>query len=547
MGLQQNFLMWRISTKNNFIESSPFIPPFSFRVWRDFCFLMTLCIAVSTAWGQSQFVVRSQDTLKLASKPFYFLGTNAYYLLEQSARGDTSTVRSLFETASALHFNVVRLWGFFDSPDSTNPAVVQFRPGVFNEHALRALDYVIYQARLHDIRVLIPFVNSWDDYGGMNQYVRWRSQIAGVEDELGLPRFSIQDMQRTVNGAGNRSYQYAITTAFAHDDFYTDAIIKGWYKNYISSILNRVNTYTATRYKDEPFIFGWELANEPRSSDHSARLVYDWVREMSSFIKSIDANHLVGTGEEGFDTFSGWYSLNSYNNQQWLFDGSQGVSFSLNSSVEHIDFSSCHLYPEAWNLSNNAGNVWIRDHIRAARSMRKPLIIGEFGVREQKSAVYESWSNTALLDGAAGLLVWQVLEGSRTDNEGFGFRCPEERTLCSLLLNMAARFQDKFELGTLPQPSSFSLLPNYPNPFNGVTTISYVLPLEAHINLTVYNLAGQRVATIVDAVQGAGERKELFEANELATGAYFYRLTVTGIATSPRRYYIETRKLLLVR
>ncbi len=526
------------------MKSALQIPPFSPRVWRDYYFVALLWLSLTTCWSQPHFVTRSADTLKLAGKPFYFLGANAYYLLEQSARGDTSTVKALFETAGALRFSVVRLWGFFDSPDSTNPAVVQYRPGVFNEHALRALDYIIYQARLHGVRLLIPFVNSWDDYGGMNQYVRWRSQTG---DEIVSPRFSIKDMQRTINGAGNRSYQYAVTSRFAHDDFYSDAIIKGWYKNYISTILNRVNTITGTRYKDEPFIFGWELANEPRSSERSGRLVYDWVREMSSFIKSIDANHLVGTGEEGFDTFSGWYSHASYNNQQWLFDGSEGVSFSLNSSVETIDFSGCHLYPEGWNISNNAGNAWIRDHIRAARSMRKPLILGEFGVREQKSAVYESWSNTALLDGAAGLLVWQLLEGNRTDNEGFGFRCPDDQPVCSQLQNMAGRFRHKSELGILPQASGFSLLPNYPNPFNEMTTISYLLPLETHINLTVYSLTGQRVITLVDGVQGTGERKELFEAKGMSSGAYFYRLTVTGIAPSLQRYYIETRKLLLLR
>ncbi len=523
------------------------IPPFSFRVWRDYCFVAALWMSATICWGQPQFITRSLDTLKLAGRPFYFVGTNAYYLLEQSARGDTSTIKALFQTSNALHFNVVRLWGFFDSPDSTNPAVVQFRPGVFNERALRALDYIVYQARLHNIRVLIPLVNSWDDYGGMNQYVRWRSLIAGVASEPQSARFSIKEMQRVVTGAGNRSYQYAVTSSFGHDDFYSDTIIKSWYKNYLSTLLNRVNTYTGIRYKDDPFIFGWELANEPRSSDRTARLVYDWVREMSSFIKSIDTNHLVGTGEEGFDTFSGWYSRNAYNNQDWLFDGSSGVSFSLNSSVENIDFSGCHLYPEAWTISNNAGNVWIRDHVIVARSMRKPLVVGEFGVRQQKQAVYESWSTTALLDGAAGLLVWQILEGSRADNEGFGFRCPGEQPVCLLLQNMGGRFQHKSEVGSLPVLSGFSLHPNYPNPFNGITTISYVLPLESHINLTVYNIAGQKIVTIVDAAQGSGERKELFEADGLASGTYFYRLTATGLAPSLQRYYIETRKLLLLR
>ncbi|MBI4535665.1 MAG: hypothetical protein HY708_05255, partial [Ignavibacteriae bacterium] len=128
-----------------------------------------------------QFVVRSGDTLKIGDRPFYFLGTNAYYLLEEAARGDTATVRALFATAKNLGMTVARTWGFFDSPDSLNPAVIQFRPGAFNERALRALDFVIHEAAINNIRLLIPLVNSWDDYGGMNQYARWRADYPSAE------------------------------------------------------------------------------------------------------------------------------------------------------------------------------------------------------------------------------------------------------------------------------------------------------------------------------------------------------------------------------
>lgn len=529
-------------------NSSNHNPSPPYHSWRVSSFVVMMSFIVSTCLSSqpSQFVIRSNDTLRLGGKPFYFLGANAYYLLEQSARGDTATVNALFTTAQSLGMNVVRTWGFFDSSDSLNPAVVQYRPGVFNERALWALDYVLYQAKLHNIRLLIPLVNSWDDYGGMNQYVRWRSQIT-TATEKPTQRFSPSDQARIIEGGNGRSYRFAITSQLGHDDFYTDAIIKSWYKNYIYVILNRMNTFTNVRYRDEPSIFGWELANEPRSSDVSSRRIYTWATEISSYIKSIDQNHLVGTGEEGFDVSETGYSVNSYNNQHRLFDGSAGVAFSANSVIPSIDFGSCHLYPESWGLPYNAGNAWIRDHIRIARASRKPLLVGEFGVRTQKAATYDSWLTTALLDGAAGAMAWQLLEGPRTDTEGFGFRCSEEQLLCSRLRNAANMFINKSQNGTLPQPQSFSLQQNYPNPFNGVTTIAYSLPFDAYVELSVFNALGQKVTTVVEGAQSAGERKELLEGESLASGSYFYRLRVSALSQPLRKFYSESKKLSLLK
>lgn len=56
---------------------------------------------------------------------------------------------------------VVRTWAFFDSNDSLNPAVIQLSPGAFNERALCALDFVLWQARQSGIRLILPLVNNW--------------------------------------------------------------------------------------------------------------------------------------------------------------------------------------------------------------------------------------------------------------------------------------------------------------------------------------------------------------------------------------------------
>jgi len=86
---------------------------------------------------------------------------------------------------------------------------------------------------------------------------------------------------------------------------------------------------------------------------------------------------------------------------------------------------------------------------------------------------------------------------------------------------------------------SFELYPNYPNPFNPSTSIRYALPERARVTLTVFNTLGQRVATLVDAVEEPGEHSVRYEGNGIASGVYYYRLRAGG--------YARVMKLLLIR
>jgi hypothetical protein len=73
-------------------------------------------------------------------------------------------------------------------------------------------------------------------------------------------------------------------------------------------------------------------------------------------------------------------------------------------------------------------------------------------------------------------------------------------------------------------PTSYSLSQNYPNPFNAQSVINYALPNDGEVELTVYNLMGQKVETLVDGHQTAGYKSVTWDASQYASGVYFYKL-----------------------
>jgi hypothetical protein len=86
-------------------------------------------------------------------------------------------------------------------------------------------------------------------------------------------------------------------------------------------------------------------------------------------------------------------------------------------------------------------------------------------------------------------------------------------------------------------PESYSLSQNYPNPFNPTTTISYALPVSEHVKLSVYNMLGEEVATLLNETEGAGYKSVSFDASGLPSGIYIYRISA-GSFTDQKKFLL---------
>lgn len=351
---------------------------------------------------KQNFVQKKETNFLLNGSRFKFSGANQYYLFYKSKK----MVDEVIEDAAAMGLNAIRTWGFCDG-ESKDGFSFQPSPRQYDENGFKKLDYVIYKASQHGIRLIIPFINNWDDMGGMSQYVRWSGKSG-------------------------------------HDLFYTDTWSKDLYKDYIQHMLTRVNTITGITYRDDPTIFIWELANEPRNqSDRSGKVFTSWVQEMASFIKSLDKNHLVSLGTEGFSA--------DKPNGGWMYDGNEGTDFVSATSVQEVDIASVHLYPEHWGLDDKAASTWLNERLDIAKQViKKPVYLGEFGIKDKgrRDASYDSWYSDIISKDADGILFW-ILSGKQDDGslypdyDGFTVYYPENTNTINLIKEKTSKLLGK--------------------------------------------------------------------------------------------------------
>jgi len=92
---------------------------------------------------------------------------------------------------------------------------------------------------------------------------------------------------------------------------------------------------------------------------------------------------------------------------------------------------------------------------------------------------------------------------------------------------------------SVKQPTEYALMQNYPNPFNPTTIIRYQLPTASVVQLEVFDVLGKKVASLVNSKQAAGDYSVLFDASNLSSGVYFYRLQAGS--------FVQTKKMLFIK
>ncbi|KAF8025444.1 hypothetical protein BT93_F2317 [Corymbia citriodora subsp. variegata] len=356
----------------------------------------------------------------LNGSPSLFNGFNSYWMMNVATEpSDRIKVSNVFLKASAAGLSVCRTWAFSDGGDRA----LQMSPGVYNEHVFQALDFVISEARRYGVRLILSLSNNYHDFGGRPQYVQW-ARNAGV----------------AINN---------------DDDFYTNAVVKGYYKNNVQRVLTRVNTITGVAYRDDPTIMGWELMNEPRCQvDYTGNTINDWAQEMASYVKSIDNMHLLAIGMEGF------YGDSLPDRKQYNPGYQVGTDYIKNNLIREIDFATIHAYPDVW-LSGQDEKAqtafverWMESHLADAKAIiRKPLVFTEFGKSKKDpdysistrdaymNAVYSDIYSLARSGGAiGGGLVWQILaEGMESYADGYEIVLSEEPSTNAIISQQSTK------------------------------------------------------------------------------------------------------------
>jgi len=128
-------------------------------------------------------------------------------------------------------------------------------------------------------------------------------------------------------------------------------------------------------------------------------------------------------------------------------------------------------------------------------------------------------------------MVFVNLDGGEVSGGIYNAELPEPGTVFRIVTSKPLTENDVFTFtapGAPDIPNQFRVYQNYPNPFNNSTTFRYWVPRTGRVLLQIYNLLGQKIATLVDGIQSQGEYFRTWNSGSVASGMYFYRLRVGG-------------------
>lgn len=298
--------------------------------------------------GFDNFISRDGNKLMDGKQEFRFLSFNIpnlnfvedemEFTKSHAFRLPTSfEIRDALKSVKQMGGQVVRSYTFPVKRENDTLGIPRYvtGPGQFDENSFLVMDTVLAVANEVGIRLIVPLLNNWKWMGGVPQYAGFREK---------------------------QSYE-----------FWTDPLLIEDFKKTVEFVLNRTNTVTGIKYKNDKSILCWETGNE-------LTCPYSWTKEIVGYMKSIDTNHLV---------MDGYHAIDGRDIPQESIDD------------ELIDIVTTHHYRQ--NPNDIINDITVQMN-RVGK--KKPYIIGEFGFLGTEAIL--KISDFIIDNDLVGGLVWSL-------------------------------------------------------------------------------------------------------------------------------------------
>ncbi len=294
--------------------------------------------------------------------PYYFVGTNFWYgsiLASTAEGGDRERLAKELDYMQSLGINNLRILvgseGNYGVSSKVVP-ILQTAPGEYDDRMLDGLDYLMAELGKRNMYAVLFLTNAWEWSGGYSQYLEWSGR-----GDYPVP--------------GEKGWNTFIEYVTQYHSVDSQDSCKIMFFNHVKNIVSRTNRYTGKPYSEDPAIFSWQIANEPRAfSDANKEVFAEWIGETARLIKSLDPNHMVSTGSEGEVGCEGdiqlWKRIHAY---------------------PEVDYTNIHIWPYNWRWITKDSVVekapvavanakdYIDRHVALAKELGKPVVIEEFG------------------------------------------------------------------------------------------------------------------------------------------------------------------------